>query len=205
MEIKEIDQMDGYLNNGEKTTLRYLIHASYGRQEWGTSAFTNYLISEMDLNKTPFYLAPEPNIKFTVPTVSLSSRPDFAIFFNDIIKIIVENKIKQNIRQVTGYGEFQVAGEMVAAALFNQLIEQKIYEQKYLIYGIRIIDTHFTFYRLLPNISYYNQLMKTPNKLTDLTIETFGRTENPYGYDFLNPSHRKIILRFLKALQNHRD
>lgn len=127
-----------------------------GTEESRTSAFVNHLLDKLDFGEYPLMIQPQPLYKFNVYTKEISSKFDFAIMKDTNIMIIDEDKHIRNTGPPSAWGEYQIAGELIAGAYCNYSKSSKKYKD--ILYAVRVIGIRFTFYKAKITSKYLDSL-----------------------------------------------
>ncbi len=157
------DSVAGGLNAEEHTIAEYVSNvlikelADAGKREKITDAFVNYLLGALKFNVYPLSLQLKSDCSFKVHNKVVTSESDFAVYKKRMFAIIDEDKHIHNVEHSTGWGEYQIAGEILAAAYTNHNNVSRRYEHQTL-YAIRVIGTRFTFYKASIAYKYIESL-----------------------------------------------
>jgi hypothetical protein len=198
---KEEKTLVNYINkirNNENETL--------GTEESNTDSFVDYILRKLGLDEYSFLLRVHKLHKFNVGDTTISSIPEFIIEKDDTVIFIDEEKHLRNITPGKSWGEYQIAGEIIAAAAMNyknQVIRNdRSMEEYQTIYCMRVVGTKFTFYKSKVPLEYLIQLEDGfPDK--SLTITRFPDDKRFFSYmDYTDPTQRKIIIKALSVLEN---
>jgi len=196
----------------EKTLIKYINkireneNIAIGTEESNTDSFVDYILRKLDLDEDPFLLRIHKMYKFSVGDKTISSIPEFSIEKDDVVVFIDEDKHLNNITPGKSWGEYQIAGEIIAAAATNynnQVIRNALNIMDcQTIYCIRVIGTKFTFYKSRVSSKYLMQLEDGfPEE--DLIISRFPSDRGPFSFmDYTNPSQREIILDAFSAMKH---
>jgi len=201
------------LNAEEHTIAEYVSNvlikelASAGKREKITDAFVNYLLGALKFNLYPLSLQLKPDCIFKVHNKIVTSELDFAVYKKRMFAIIDEDKHIHNVEHSTGWGEYQIAGEILAAAYTNHNNMSKNYNQQTL-YAIRVIGTRFTFYKA--NISYeYIESLSEGFPYNNMRIYRYPHWDNSLGIDnipcldYSNPDERLEILQIMVSIREN--
>jgi hypothetical protein len=157
------ESLASHLNPKQHTVAEYVSEvlikemASAGKREKITDAFVNYLLGALEFNEYPLSLQLKSDCFFKVHNKTVTSEFDFAIYKRRMFAIIDEDKHINNVEHSTSWGEYQIAGEILAAAYsnHNKITADYIYQT---LYAIRVIGTRFTFYKATISSSYIESL-----------------------------------------------
>ncbi len=109
----------------------------------------------------------------------------------------------RRITESTGFGEAQIAAEMLACG--NENIRE-IYLGKYAVqemFAVRVISTYVTFYRTVISTSYWKELGEDLPQKQSVVIERWPRENGiKTGLNLVEPKERKdVITAFIKIRQ----
>ena len=127
-----------------------------GTEESRTDAFVNHMLEKLEFGEYPLMIQPQPLSKFCVHTKEISSKSDFAIIKDNCIMLVDEDKHIKNTGPPTAWGEYQIAGELIAGAYCNYIGSRRHY--KGVLYAVRVIGLKFTFYKAEITPEYLNSL-----------------------------------------------
>jgi hypothetical protein len=112
-------------------------------------------------NRHPYVIKTHPSYDFVVDGINVTSIPGFSVEDKGVTVLIDEDKHLKSVFSGNQGGEYQIAGEMLAASCNNQTEKLKLRlnnKNSEEIYAIRVIGTRFTFYRSEVTKAYINQL-----------------------------------------------
>lgn len=214
MDIKGIgDYKDNQeLTNSEKSLSNYIVRIlenekmTIGTSESHTDSMVNYILKKLGLDEYPFVLSLQPVYKFIVGNKTITSIPEFGIEKNGLVVFIDEDKHISNIGQSKAWGEYQIAGEMLAVASTNYnrifIDRKRVRKDSQPVYSMRVIGTRFTFYKADVTHSYLDSLGNgLPD--TEMTIYRYPNNNDSFShYNYTDPEERKLILDMLYSLRN---
>jgi len=148
----------------------------------------------------------QPNYKFYVYDKEISSNPEFSIERKGLVMFIDEDKHIKNIGKAKGWGEYQIAGEVLAAAStnYNTYNSSDTGSENQIIRCMRVIGTHFTFYKAIIPGEY---LLSLGNGFPDKGFEIIrfphnDKEEPRSSFDYMIGDDRKKIVDMLFRLKN---
>jgi len=168
--------------------------------EKDTNLFANDLLHAAELNLYPLMLRLQPEYEFSTNHTTITSIPDFGVEGRDLSVIIVEDK-RIGPSRYTGWGENQIAGEMVAAA--GSRMEDR---DSCTVIAIRIIGTKFSFFRVDVGEKYFESLGKGFPISEKLSIDVFLKERegrDPPGFDYCIPDERSVVVSMLRGLRSY--
>lgn len=167
-----------------------------GTKESLTDTFVDFLLRKLGFESYPLRLNIKPIYVTRIGRRTVTSECDFSVERNKSVLMIEEDKHLKNTYRSERFGEFQIAGELLAAASENYQNDPK----DQIIYGMRAIGTRFTFYKAFFSERYLYSLPDgIPNEVATIYRYSKG-TER--GYDYAEPQHRQDILAMLSSLKD---
>lgn len=206
------ESLGSHLNNEQRTLAEHVSKvliqemASAGKRERSTDAFVNYLLGALKFNLFPLSLELKPDCKFKIHTTIVTSEADFGVYKRRLFAIVDEDKHIHNVEHATGWGECQIAGEVLAAAYSNHQSINKEYRIQ-TINAVRVIGTRFTFYRAEITYEYIESLANGFPE-SGLSIYRYPPWNGSPGVDnipcldYSNPDQREHILSIMITLRN---
>ncbi|RHZ88827.1 hypothetical protein Glove_21g355 [Diversispora epigaea] len=198
-------------NNKERALARYISeilikeHAEVENHEKVTDSFINFLLGILEFNEYPFALKLKANCYFQVHDKVVTSESDFSIWKNKLFITIDEDRHLYNINKFTWWGEYQIAGKLLASAFVNHKEIQEKYNTQTL-FAIRVIGTRFTFYKAEIKSDYLTSLVKgfpTNNLYIYRYPEWNDQYTNHISYlDYTNLDQRRHILEIIIKIKN---
>lgn len=162
-----------------------------GTDESKTDTFVNYLLTKTGFTEYPFILRLKPMYEFKVHHKTITSIYDFSVEKNNKILLVEEDKHIRNTTHGTAWGEYKIAGEVIAGS-YNNYVLHTTYSE---ILVIRVIRTRFTFYYTIIPLDYLDSLSYgLPN--IDITIDRY-----PDGLEYKNPDDRVVIIDVLLKIK----
>lgn len=173
-----------------------------GTDESKTDTFVNYLFRIIEYDKYPLMFELKTTCKFEVGNKFITSEFDFGVKRKKTVLLLDEDKHFKNTGRSKAWGEYQIAGEILAAAVnnYNNSIDNPT------IFAVRVIGTRFTFYRsCVPNDYLFSlsegfpdkcfEIARYPSQLNDKELSGF--------LDFKKCEERKIILNILAKIRKY--
>jgi hypothetical protein len=182
-----------------------------GTQESNTDSFVNYVLGKLELNEHPCSLRLMQQYKFDFSGQSISSTPEFTVEFHGRVVLVDEDKHFNNAKPSLQWGEYQIAGEMVAVASSNR--HKQLMDRTWVdgpvgtIYTVRVIGSRFTFYKCDFSKEYLDMLgedepleeraviWRCPNNNTDNAAYSY--------WDYFIPDDRKKIIKALYQIKTY--
>lgn len=199
------------LENNKQKTLLFLIRAiiknesvSVGTSESNTSNMVDFILRNLDMDNYPLILRLKPVYNFLVGNKKITSIPDFSIEKNSKVIFIDEDKHLSNAKRISNWGEYQIAGEMIAASNYT-LNNTKIDTNT--LYSVRVIGTRFTFYKSQIGIKYLESLI-SENVEESIYIKRYkgeNIDDSNLGLDFVDLNQRYEILNLLYNIKESFD
>ncbi|RHZ81017.1 hypothetical protein Glove_128g6 [Diversispora epigaea] len=198
-------------NDEERALARYISNvlakerADAGRREKVTDSFVNFLLVTLRFNVYPFSLELKADCHFKVHNKIVTSETDFSIWKDKLYVIIDEDKHIHNVSSNTGWGECQIAGELLASAYVNHREIQERYKVQNL-FAIRVIGTRFTFYRAEIKSDYLNSFSEG-FPANEMSIYRYPAFSDQYPnripcLDYTDPGQRRQILEIMIKIKN---
>jgi hypothetical protein len=203
-DIQNIDDLDNHneLNNDEKTLIDLLQRiiknedVRIGTRESFTDTFVDHLLRKLGFETYPLRLNVKPFYSMKIKNKEITSEYDFSIEKRKSILMVEEDKHLKNTVKSQEYGEYQIAGEILAGG-FTNYVDNPCDQ---IIYGMRVIGTKFTFYKSYICEEYLGSLIYgLPEK--EMKIYKYSKNTEK-GYDFMNINDRKEILQMLTSFKS---
>ncbi|RUS15831.1 hypothetical protein BC937DRAFT_91938 [Endogone sp. FLAS-F59071] len=194
-EIKTfIDKLHDVVLNGYQTI---------GTREAYTDTLVDDLLRIVRFNRWPLKINNHPLCRlFVEGEPYVSSDPEFVVSKKRMAMLIVEDKHLRNVNQTTGFGEAQIAGEILACGDENiRLTGEEGFEDQ-VIFAARVISTHVTFYKAEIPAEYWEELGDGLPKEQSVEILRWpARNGIRTGLDLAEPDGRKEVLRALVQIR----
>ncbi|KAI9226599.1 MAG: hypothetical protein DHS80DRAFT_25062 [Piptocephalis tieghemiana] len=182
-----------------------------GTQESNTDSMVNYVLTKLEFNEYPCSLRLQQLIQFYYGDRSITSVPEFCIEHGIDTVLIDEDKHFKNVRQGTQWGEYQIAGEMLAIACSNHDkqyshgLEIRSYET---VHAMRVIGARFTFYKSIVSKKYIDSVNEgTPSEKMVIMRYPDNYDKDPAfsHWDFFKPTERRKIIEALFQIKHYID
>jgi len=173
-----------------------------GTNESRTDAFVNHILEKLEFGEYPLMIQPQPLYQFKVHTKIISSKYDFAVIKDKHVMLVDEDKHISNTGPSYAWGEYQIAGELIAGAYYNYNRTPRKY--KNIIHAVRVIGLKFTFYKAEISHYYLDELGIGLPKENKIAILRYPSTDNnkDFSYlDYCNPEERKKIVELLVKMR----
>lgn len=173
-----------------------------GTEESKTSALVNHIFTKLEFGEYPLKINPQPMFSFNVHTHKVSSKLDYAIMKERSIMLVDEDKHIRNTGPPYAWGEYQIAGELIASAYTNFLLAPRLYKST--LYGVRVIGLKFTFYKATITSEYLTSLGEG---FPDLPVHILRyppeSSDKDFPYlDYGNVDERKRIIDILTEIRS---
>ncbi|CAB5385623.1 unnamed protein product [Rhizophagus irregularis] len=176
-----------------------------GAQQTGTDeTFTDTLIDDLlrivKLNNFPLMIRNHPISKIYIKGGGIvTSDPEFVIQEKGKLSLLV---VEKNVTSATGYGESQIAAEMLACGSENLRYLGKETHTDQTILAMRVISTYVTFYKTVIKAEYWKELDSGLPKEEEVQIQRWP-AENSLraGFDFAEPTDRQTVFEALAKIR----
>lgn len=132
----------------------YLFSVLEVTEETVTNDFVSFILSELQLNLSPFRLRHEKKYIIRMPKKEMVSIPDLSVEDKNTILLVDEDKSLYNVDHTSAWGENQIAGEIFTALYRNYSNDPSNHGTDHPVYAIRVIGTFFTFYKASASEEY---------------------------------------------------
>lgn len=168
-----------------------------GTNESKTDTFIDYILREVGLGKYPLAIRLKPVYVFKVRHKTISSEYDFSVEKKGKLLMVEEDKHIKNTGPGSAWGEYQLAGEMIAGAFENY----RKFATSSEIFSVRAIGPRFTFYHVIIPTTYLASLDKGLPEET-ITISRYPPQNHiPPGLDYKKLSDREVIIDLLMKIK----
>ncbi|KXN65755.1 hypothetical protein CONCODRAFT_169123 [Conidiobolus coronatus NRRL 28638] len=203
---RELDKIGNSLCNYIKDILDNET-VTRGTDGSNTCDFVAFLLRSIDLDSDPFKIKRQAKYIFSVNSIIneenddpvVSSKPDFSIVKGNNILMIDEDKHHKR-SGVLDKGEYQIAGEMIAAG-YENMLKYKFGKRKCdfatTIYASMVIGTRFTFYKTTITDTYLNEVAEGTIS-EGITIYKFAES-----LEYCDPKDRVMIIKILLKLKKN--
>jgi hypothetical protein len=166
-----------------------------GTDESKTDTLVDYILREIGLAEYPLILKLKPMYELKIRHKTILSVHDFSIEKKDKVVLVEEDKHIRNTTAGSAWGEYQIAGEILAAAYNNYVLHTTESE----LIAIRVISTRFTFYHAIIPLDYLNSLsIGLPT--IDIVVSRYPDSDR--GLDYKDHNERKIIIDMLLRIRH---
>ena len=168
-----------------------------GTDESKTDTFVDYVLREIGLADYPLTLKLQPLYELIVRHKRISSVYDFSVEKDGTLLLVEEDKHIRNASPGSAWGEYQIAGEILAGAYSNYIRHSRPSD----IIAMRVIGTRFTFYHSSVPLDYLDSLaIGLPE--TDVTVIRYpSQVTEKIGLDYKIPDERKAIIDILQSIR----
>ncbi|RGB38851.1 hypothetical protein C1646_691337 [Rhizophagus diaphanus] len=174
-----------------------------GTSESLTDTLVNdLLLHVVNFDDWPFKVRLEPPLNLITFNESVAAEPEFVINKKRISMIGVEDKHLKNkkIYPLNGYGECQIAAEMLACG-YENIIEESVDQE---IFAFRVISTYVTFYKAVIPTEYWEELQIGLPKGQSVTIKRWPKENGKKtGLNLADPEERRAVITDLLKIRQH--
>ena len=171
-----------------------------GTDESKTDTFVDYVLREVGLGKFPLAIRLKPIYAFEVRHKTITSEYDFSIENRGILLMVEEDKHIRNTGPGSSWGEYQLAGEIIAGAYDNY----RKYAIESEIFAVRAIGPRFTFYHTIISTTYLASLsVGLPEE--SIVIKRYPpqvEATIPPGLDYTKSNERRVIVDMLHKIKH---
>ncbi|RHZ80756.1 hypothetical protein Glove_132g70 [Diversispora epigaea] len=174
-----------------------------GLQVVGTDeTFTDTLVDDLlriaELNEWPLKIRNHPPCKLYIGDQHhFSAIPEFLVRRHDHTIIGVVDKHLKNVWPISGFGESQIAVEILACSSENMRLRDFKYTEQ-TIFAVRVISTYVTFYKTVIPVIYWKELEKGLPKKQSIEIQRWPADNSlRSGFDLAEPDGRRTVLNSL--------
>ncbi|RHZ89724.1 hypothetical protein Glove_12g67 [Diversispora epigaea] len=175
-----------------------------GTVETFTDTCVDDLLRIAKLNNFPLMIRNQPPRKLRIKDVPcVSSQPDFVIEMQNGAKnniVVIEDKHMKNVGQSNGYGETQIAIEILACGSENVRSIDEYKDQT--LWAVRVISTYVTFYKAFISAKYWEELEKGLPKNQSVVVKRWPAKNGwKSGFNFAEPDGRREVLTALVKIR----
>ncbi|CAG8648724.1 3572_t:CDS:2, partial [Paraglomus occultum] len=177
-----------------------------GTHESFTDTCVDDILRIAKLNGFPLMIRNQPPCNLYIQDVArVTSVPDFVIENQSRENrniVVIEDKHLQNVGRSNGYGETQIAVEILACGSENiRSIRRAEYTDQTL-WAVRIISTYVTFYKTLIPAMYWEELGKGLPKNQSMTVKRWpARNSFDTSFDLAQPEGRREVFTALAKIR----
>ncbi|CAG8723638.1 20527_t:CDS:2, partial [Dentiscutata erythropus] len=202
--FKKTDQVQAFLTDLHEIIKN--LHSDEGIEEAETDMLvSNILFQIVGLHCHPFRVRIHPWCRLYIASeVYMIARPEFIISRKNISMVVIENKHieNKNLIPTKGYGEAQLATEILACANKNMLKTDINLDQ--IIFAVRVVSTYFTFYKVIIPSRYWKELGYGLPEKESIIIKRWPEGMHPSnGLDITEPSGRQNVLEAFFKIRKH--
>ncbi|CAG8619460.1 609_t:CDS:2, partial [Gigaspora rosea] len=169
-----------------------------GRDETLTDTLVDDLLRVAKFNAFPLMIRNKPRYELYVGDYCVVAKPEFLIKSQDNVLVAVEEKHLDIVRPSSGFGEPQLAIEILSSGSENSrtYYDEKLgYFKDQTVFAIRVISTYVTFYKAMIPAKYWNELEKGyPEEQSIEILRWPARDLKDSGFDLAEPDGRKKVL-----------
>jgi len=169
-----------------------------GTDESKTDSLVLFIMYTLRMHVFPLSLHVHPLYRMEWNNKYINSIPKFSVARCGKVLLIDEDKHIKNINAKKAWGEYQIAGSMIAVAC-NNLDTAKEYIESEKVLCMRVIGTRFSFYKAVVT-STYNLSISEGDPKEAVEILRYPEKVNG-GLDFCDPVQRKEIVGLLLSLR----
>ncbi|CAG8547277.1 561_t:CDS:2 [Rhizophagus irregularis] len=178
--------------------------AATGTSDSMTDTLINdLLVRVVNFDNWPFKVKLEPPLKLFITNGSVSASPEFVVNKKNIAFICVEDKHFKNkhIYSLNGFGEYQLAAEILACG-YENMLEDYVDQE---IFALRVISTYVTFYRAKIPASYWKEIVVGLPKKQSIVIKRWPKENNRRNssLNLAEPSGRKTVITDLIKIRQY--
>ncbi len=177
---------------------------SHGGHEYTVDGLVGWFIYNLGLNMFPLYLGVQPRYEFRAGNIHIRSAPDYTIERDGKIVFVDEDKHKKSAPSAKSMlGEYQLAGEMLVSTLSRDPVGDIG------VYGMRVYNTRFSFYKAYIPEKYYMELGSVPLPMKEsMDVIRYPHKDgtkdriSSMSLDYADPQERSIIIQCLLGLKD---
>ena len=171
-----------------------------GTDESKTDTFVDYVLREVGLGKFPLAIRLKPIYAFNIRHKTITSEYDFSVENRGRLLMVEEDKHIRNTGPGSSWGEYQLAGEIIAGAYDNY----RKYAIQGEIFAVRAIGPRFTFYHTIIPTTYLASLdVGLPEE--SIVIKRYPPqvdTTIPPGLNYTKSNDRRVIVDMLHKIKH---
>lgn len=150
------------------------------------------------LNSFPLMIINKPRHELYFGDYCVVANPEFLIKSQDCVLVAVEDKHLDIVRPGSGFGEPQLAIEILSSGSENSrpYYDEKLgYFRDQTVFAIRVISLHVTFYKAMIPAKYWNELENNyPEEQSIEILKWPAINLKDSGFDLAEPDGRKKVL-----------
>jgi len=174
-----------------------------GTDETFTDTLVDNLLRITKLDNYPLMIRNHPkNFLYIDGEATFSSDSDFVVKYENLSVLVIEDKHLKNVTSATGYGESQIAAEILACGSSNlkSLGGEEPTDQTIL--AMRVISSFVTFYRAVITSEYWKELESGLPKDNSVRIQRWPAGNGlKTGFDLAEPAGRQKVFEALVKIR----
>ncbi|CAG8530944.1 9690_t:CDS:2, partial [Paraglomus occultum] len=197
-----VEKLDKVSNNRVKTFLDKMHDVVMyekvvtGTLESKTDTLVDDLLRIADLNDWPLKLINYPLCRLVIKENQyVSADPEFVIGNRKLSMVAIEDKHIKNVWKPNGFGETQIAVQIVACGNENIRATSKEEFINQTIFAMRVISTYVTFYKAVIPAEYWSEFDCGLPKVASVNVKRWpGENGKQEGLDLVEPDGRREVL-----------
>lgn len=184
--------------------IRKVCLSKYSMTEVIVDGFMNSLLNILCFDDYPCSLYPQYSYsaKIGPKNHTVNAKPDFSVLSEDKIMLVIEDKTITSATYANQWKEYQVLGELFAAAHFVVANSKVTVIYPVTVYAVRVIGTKFTFYKADVTLEYIKESARLGLSVSnEMVVQRYPPVkDDPSGltaYDICNKDDRVRILECL--------
>ncbi|CAG8464713.1 13288_t:CDS:2, partial [Dentiscutata heterogama] len=199
---KDVEVLDTDLENSNAHYQITEVVMNSSKKIGGDETLTDTLMDDLlriaKLNAFPLMIRNKPRYELYVRDNCVIAKPEFLIKSQDNVLVAVEDKHLDLVRPGSGYGEPQLAIEILSSGSENSrpYYDEKLgYFKDQIVFAIRVISTYVTFYKAVIPAKYWNELENGfPEEQSIEILRWPAINLKDSGFDLAEPDGRKRVL-----------
>ncbi|CAG8656699.1 15165_t:CDS:2, partial [Racocetra persica] len=174
-----------------------------GTLESKTDTLVDDLLRIVDLNDWPLKLINHPLCRLVIKENQyVSADPEFVIANRKLSMVAIEDKHIKNVWKPSGFGETQIAVQIVACGNENIRATSKEEFINQTIFAMRVISTYVTFYKAVIPAEYWPEFDHGLPKEASVNVKRWpGENGKQEGLDLVEPDGRREVLGALTKIR----
>ncbi|CAG8509458.1 1130_t:CDS:2 [Ambispora leptoticha] len=205
----DVEKLDKVSNNRVKTFIVKMHDVvmnekvATGTLESKTDTLVDDLLRVAELNDWPLKLINYPLCRLFIKEKKLVlADPEFVIANRNLSMVAIEDKHIKNVWNPSGFGETQIAVQIVACG--NENIRSTSREEfiDQTIFAMRVISTYVTFYKAVIPAEYWSEFKRGLPKEASVNVKRWpGVNGKQDGLDLVEPDGRREVLGALTKIR----
>ncbi|RIB21253.1 hypothetical protein C2G38_1119815 [Gigaspora rosea] len=177
--------------------------AATGTLESKTDTLVDDLLRIVDLNDWPLKLINHPLCRLVIKENQyVSADPEFVIANRKLSMVAIDDKHIKNVWKPSGFGEAQIAVQIVACGNENIRATSKEEFINQTIFAMRVISTYVTFYKAVIPAEYWPEFDHGLPKEASVNVKRWpGENGKQEGLDLVEPDGRREVLGALTKIR----